>query len=441
MSKLFNIKDCGKYFTMPRRWFPLWILDWYILREFLVKYCILMLVFITLFVLSDVYNYISEFLEAESPISDIIKFLLVKMPGNIRFILPISMLLGCMWCMATFGKNLEITAMRASGISLFRCGVPIFAVGLLVTAVNIFFNEFLVPKTENMAERLYAATAEKRRTVQHLLAYRSPDGKRNWLFKTFVKGESQNNVTLRTFWDENLIRQLIGEPGSPRCRDTVTRLFPTHAARILAQDRDGQREAIFKALNGRKIDIFAQRVDFDRKKRVWTFMEGFFVSFDRKDEHDHSASRGTSQIHKEEKYQKILFSRRHIPERPDDITNAVREKDDLSTSEIFDLVKRNANMPDRVRCIYMTLFYYRISFPWACLIAVFLGIPLATRNERTGSLLAVISAVVIIVVYIVIAQVFLIFGKAGVVPPLIAGTLPTAAFITYGVWRVFFDRN
>ena len=138
---------------------------------------------------------------------------------------------------------------------------------------------------------------------------------------------------------------------------------------------------------------------------------------------------------------KIVFSRRHIPERPDDITNAVREKDDLSTSEIFDLVKRNSNMPDRVRCIYMTLFYYRISFPWACLIAVFLGIPLATRNERTGSLLAVISAVVIIVVYIVIAQVFLIFGKAGVVPPLIAGTLPTAAFITYGVWRVFFDRN
>ena len=98
-------------------------------------------------------------------------------------------------------------------------------------------------------------------------------------------------------------------------------------------------------------------------------------------------------------------------------------------------------MPDRVRCIYMTLFYYRISFPWACLIAVFLGIPLATRNERTGSLLAVVSAVVVIVVYIVIAQVFLILGKAGFVPPVIAGILPTVAFIVYGVWRVFFDRN
>lgn len=441
MKKLFNIKDLGEYFTVPRRWFPLWILDWYILREFLVKYCILMLVFIILFVLSDVYNYISEFLDAEAPISDIVKFLLLKMPGNIRFILPISMLLGCMWCMATFGKNLEITAMRASGISLFRCGTPIFAVGLVVTGINIYFNEILVPETENIAERIYAETAEKRRTVQHLLAYRSPDGKRNWLFKTFVKGEAQSNATLRTFWGENLIRQLVGEPGTPEFRAKVLRLLPTHASRILALDRAGQKEAIHKALSGRKIDIFAKRVNFDRKTGAWTFADGYFVSFDRKDEYDISASRGTSQVHQEEKFVKIVFPKREIPERPIDITNAVREKDDLATSEIIDLVRRNPNMPDRVRCIYMTLFYYRISFPWACLIAVFLGIPLATRNERTGSLLAVISAVVIIVVYIVIAQVFLIFGKAGVVPPFIAGTLPTVAFIGYGVWRVFFDRN
>ena len=426
---------------MPRRWFPLWVLDWYILREFLIKYCVLMLVFVILFILSDVYNTISDFLEAEASNADIAKYLLMKLPGNIRFILPISMLLGCMWCMATFGKNLEITAMRASGVSLFRCGVPIFAVGIIVTAVNIYFNEFLVPRTGNMAERLYNDAAEKRKNVQHLLAYRSPDGKRHWLFKTFVRGEAQKNVTLRTFWDENMIRQLIGEPGTPQCRALVKKIMPNHASKILSLDRKGQKEEIFKFLNGRKIDIFAKQADYDFKAGRWTFREGIFVSFDRRDEHDLSASRGTSQIHSEEPYTCVVFSAEQIPERPDDITNAVREKDDLSSAVILDLVRRNPNMPDRVRCIYMTLFYYRISFPWACLIAVFLGIPLATRNERTGSLMAVVSAVVVIVIYIVIAQVFMILGKAGLVPPLIAGTLPTAAFICYGVWRVFFDRN
>ncbi len=426
---------------MPRRWFPLWILDWYILREFLIKYCILMMVFITLFILSDVYNNISDFLDGEAPFSVIAQFLLMKLPGNIRFILPMSMLLGCMWCMATFGKNLEITAMRASGVSLFRCGVPIFAVGVVVTGVNVYFNEFLVPRTENMAERIYASAAERRKDVRHLLAYRSPDGKRHWLFSSFVTGTEQKQVTLRTFWNESLIRQFIGDTSTPQARELIKRILPAHSSRILALDRKGQKEALFKALNGRKIDIFAEKVSFNRKHRIWTFENGHFISFDRKDEYDNSASRGTSQVHKDEKYRIVVFHRDQIPERPDDIRNAVREKDDLSTTVILDLVRRNPNMPDRVRSIYMTLFYYRISFPWACLIAVFLGIPLATRNERTGSLLAVISAVVIIVAYIVIAQVFLIFGKGGFIPPIIAGTLPTAGFIIFGIWRVFFDRQ
>ena len=432
---------CKRLNTIPRRWFPLWVLDGYILREFLIKYCILMLVFVLLFVLSDVYNTISDFLEAEAPIRMIVLYLGAKLPGNIRFILPISMLLGCMWCMATFGKNLEITAMRASGVSLFRCGMPIFAAGVVVTGINIYFNEFLVPRSEKVAERIYAQVAERRVHVQNLLAYRSPDGRRHWLFKTFVRGEAQSNVMLRTFWDKYLISQFIGEPGAAAFRERVRRVMPSRAGAILALDAKGQGEALFRALNGRKVDIYAQKTTFYPKEGKWVFLDGYFVSFDRKDEYDTSASRGTSAVHPREKYGKVTFTSAQIPERPDDITNAVREKDDLSTAVILDLVKRNPNMPDRVRKIYMTLFYYRISFPWACLIAVFLGIPLATKNERTGSLLAVISAVVIIVAFIVIAQVFLILGKAGLCPPVIAGTLPTLCFIAFGIWRVFFDRN
>ena len=158
---------------LRRRWFPLWMLDGYILREFMIKYSVLMLVFVILFILNDVYNDISDFLEAKTPVRIIVSYLLYKLPGNIRFILPISMLLGCMWTMAAFGKNMEVTAMRASGVSLFRCGCPIFAVGLVVTAVNIYFNEAMIPFSERRAEAIYETQARKREVVQHLLAFRS----------------------------------------------------------------------------------------------------------------------------------------------------------------------------------------------------------------------------------------------------------------------------
>ena len=123
------------------------------------------------------------------------------------------------------------------------------------------------------------------------------------------------------------------------------------------------------------------------------------------------------------------------------ILNSIIEKDELPTWVIWDLVRRTPNMAERVEAIYMTVFYYRLAFPWACFLAVFLGIPLATKNERTGSLLAIITAVVIIVVYIVAAQVFLVLGKGGFLNPMFAGLAPTVAFIAFSVYRIYHDRN
>ena len=431
----------GDLKLLPRRWFPLWNIDGYILREFLIKYSILLLVFIILFILSDVYRDISAFLEARSAPRDILLYLAYKLPGNIRFVLPISMLLGCMWTMATFGKNMEITAMRASGISLSRCGGSIFIVGLIVTAVNIYFNEGLVAYTERQAELIYDRAADRRRTVQNILAYSSTDHKRRWLFKTFVDGEEQQHVTLKTFWNDEMISSLVGRPGSPGYEKRIREIFETDAEKILALPADRQSRIVRRELLDRKIDIYAQKTLHDRKTGIWTFEKGTFVSYDRNDETRFAASRGTSSMHRDISFDVLRFSRRSAPETPDDILNAIREKDDLPTIVIWNIVKRNPQLPARVKNIYMTVFYYRLAFPWACFLAVFLGIPLATKNERTGSLLAIITAVVVIVAYIVIAQIFQVLGKSGFVSPVVAGLAPTIAFIVCGAWRLLTDRN
>ena len=426
---------------LHRRWFPLWILDGYILREFLIKYSVLMLVFSILFILNDVYNDISEFLEAKAAMRIFIAYLLYKLPGNIRYILPISMLLGCMWTMAAFGKNMEVTAMRASGVSLFRCGCPIFAVGLVVTGVNIYFNEAMIPYSERRSQEIYESCARKREVVQHLLAFRSNDQQRHWLFKTYVTGNVQNNVVVKTFWSEQVVPQLIGVPGEPGFADRVRKIFRDRAERLLKLPRREMDEEMLKLLSERKLDIHADQVEFLPRTGEWIFSNGTFVSYDRNDETRFEASRGTSAIHASIPFKTLRFSSKEILETPSDIINSIKEKDDLPTVEIWQLLRRNPNMPDRVRAIYETVFYYRLAFPWACFLAVFLGIPLATKNERTGSMLAIVSAIGVIVVYIVIAQVFLVLGKGGHVNPALAGLMPTIGFISYGVWRILCDRN
>lgn len=427
---------------LKRRWFPLWKLDGYILREFLIKYTILLLLFIILFVLNDIYRDIADFFDAQADWHEIAAYLICKIPGNIRFILPISMLLGCMWTMATFGKYLEVTAMRASGVSLFRCGGAILFAGLIVSIVNIYFNEKLVPQTSVIAEKIYDQSSDSRRYVHSLLTYRSDDGKRRWLFQEFTSGKSFNSVTLKTFWNDSTARCIAGISGTPQ--------YATMMKKILGEKRWQQlnalppelrRERMAKLMNNRKIDFNIKNAEYDTEQKCWIFRSGTFICYDNNDETMFKASSGTTAMHDEIEFTDLVFDEAAIPESPEDIANSIKEKDELSTVVIWQILRRNPNMPERARAIYQTVLFYRLAFPWASFLAVFLGIPLAAKNERTGSMLAIISAIIMIVIYIITAQLFLMLGKSGAVPPVVAGLAPTISFIAIGVWRLLFGKN
>ncbi len=377
-----NEKKYRSLVVIPRRWGMLPTLDMYIFREFMIKLSVLVLVFIILFLLSDVFNELGSFLDAHASMDDFVMFLLLKLPGNIRFVMPIALLLGCMWTMATFGKNLEVTAMRASGVSLFRCGGPILLVGLAVTGLNVYFNEALVPYTEREAAVL-RESAVKKVFEQDMLTYRSPDLQRSWFFRSFTNGQKNSGVLLKKYRDGSIMEW----------------------------------------------DISAKNAVFEEGKG-WTFYNVIRTPFSRD-----GLMQKRATTHKT-----LFFPCREIPESGEDIANAIKDEEELPTWVIWNIVHKNQEISQRMRNIYMTVFYYRLAYPWACFLAVFLGIPLATKNERSGSLLAIIMAVVMIVAYIVIAQVFLVLGKQGLLPSAVAGLMPTLAFIVYGYCKVFFHK-
>ncbi len=373
--------------TFPRRKGLLPTLDLYIFREFMIHLSILLLVFMTLFVLGDVFNDLSDFLEKGASLKQIIYFLLLKLPGNIRFILPITVLLACMWTMAMFGKHMEVTAMRSSGLSLFRCGGSIFVVGLIVTGVNIWFNEALVPYTEREAEIMKFYATKGGGTLpdaQKLLTFRSFDKRRTWLFKSFNLNKDQQDVVLKRYrGDKSLDWEITA-----------------------------------------KIAAFS-------KKNGWTFYNGAFTPYS----HDGLMPKST------EYFKKLSKDRREVPETPDNILNTVKNKNELPSWVIWRMVRNTKNMAPRCRAILMSVFYHRLAFPWACFLAVFLGIPLATQNERSGIMLSIIVAIAVIVIYIIVSQLLLILGKQGVLEPIVAGLFPTIAFLVYGWYTVVRNRN
>lgn len=375
----------AKLKVVPRKWGYMPTLDRYILREFITKFSVLLLVFILGFIMGDVFDSLSDFLNNDATLAMTVSYFIMRLPGNIRFILPITMLLSCIWTMATFGKNHEITAMRASGVSLFRCGGSIFIIGILVSFVNIYFNEQLVPYSERMAITILAdAKGEKNLSTEKMLIYRSQDGRRAWFFRVFDKKSINENVILKYYRPDGTLEYDINA--------TKAKFVPGYG---------------------------------------WFFTNNIKTKY---------SSDGLLP-YRPEFIKEIYYPKVDVPEDPEDILNAIKDEEDLPSWVILDILNRSENMSDRMKNTYWTLFFYRLAFPWSCFLAVFLGIPLATKGERSGIMLAIITAVGVIIAYMITANIFLLLGKQGYIYPVIAGLAPTICFIIYGYYKVIFNQN
>ncbi len=371
-------KEFKKLEVAKRRWGVLRVLDMYVMREFLIKWSILILVFVFGFIMGDVYDVLGDFLDADASVSETLLFFILRLPGNVRFILPISMLLGTIWTMAAFGKNLEITAMRASGVSLFRCGVPIMFVGFVITMVNIYFNEIMVPKTEHRAQRILARVRGHEASQQKMLVYRSMDGERAWFFRIFEENSFQKNVIFKQY------------------RKDGTLEYDLNIEKALYVDGKGW--------------------EFTGVTKTLYTADGLMP-------------------YSPTQMDKMFLSAKKVDETPESILNAIKDEEDLPSWVIWNIMKSTDSMSERMKNVYMTLFCYRLAFPWACFLAVFLGIPIATKSERSGVMTSIMVAVALILGYIICANLFLMLGKQGVLNPVFAGLAPTVGFICYGYYK------
>ena len=368
-----------KFYWMPT-------LDGYIMRAFLVPFFILLFAFTLLFIIMDMYNDVGDFLENKASVSVSVEYFLLKIPGNIRFILPITVLLACMYALANLGRNRELTAIRASGISLGRCGLPIFVVGFCVMLVNFYFNEQLVPETTRKAE-IVRKTVNNEKYVEQSnaqLQFHSGDRLRSWYFGQFDNDGYQEKVKLKIF-EKN--------PENTRHR------------------------------------ILLRTIEAEKTR----FVPGVGWEFYKPEIHEYSEDGLPGDAIMPET-DPLVFSEEEIPDKPSVIIKSVIEPDSLSSLEIVSILRENPNMATNLRRIYATLLFNRLAFPWACFLCAFFAFPLATKNERSGIFTAIATAVGLAVLYQVLNEIFMVAGKNGYLPPVLAGITPTVVFGAYGIY-------
>ena len=109
--------------------------------------------------------------------------------------LPIALLLGLLFCLSNLGKNNELIAFRASGISNARLAMPFLIAGLVATVAVFVVDEAFVPTGKARAETFKSELrGSGSRTVLASFFYTNETDNREWRIGRFNTGTRHLDV-------------------------------------------------------------------------------------------------------------------------------------------------------------------------------------------------------------------------------------------------------
>jgi len=133
------------------------ILDRYLLRNLLINYLIGLSVMISLYIALDMFVNMDEFTEHGYPLSTVIVNIIdFYLPNVLLYFAQLSGVITAYACFAVLSrmrKLNEMTAILASGVSLYRVAVPIIAFGIGTTALLVIDTELLIPRVAHKLAR------------------------------------------------------------------------------------------------------------------------------------------------------------------------------------------------------------------------------------------------------------------------------------------------
>jgi lipopolysaccharide export system permease protein len=91
---------------------------------------------------------------------------LLSVPFTFALTLPMSVLVAVLYAFSQFTTDNEITALKASGVSLLRLSAPLFVAGLLMTGGMLYFNDQILAESNHRLKNLLVDIARKSPTLE-----------------------------------------------------------------------------------------------------------------------------------------------------------------------------------------------------------------------------------------------------------------------------------
>ncbi|MEX1062575.1 MAG: LptF/LptG family permease [Balneolaceae bacterium] len=349
-------------------------LDRYIFFRLLTITLFVLVVLICVFILIDFSENSDDFSDQGATIAQIWnEYYINYIPEMVRLVSPVAIFVACLFLTGQMTERLEITAIKASGISLYRLAAPYMLFGLSLAAIISYLDAYVIP-TSN-AERIlfeqeYLGTGNDKIDNGGLYRQESP----NTIFSV-NHFDSNSNVgysfTLVEFSADREIRRIV----------TANRLGWVDSLQTWKAER--------------------------YKERTFT-EEGYVDSTNR------------------EQLVDVNVLPRDLARRTSDIYQLTYPEAVNYIESIQRVGAGDINLP-------LVQLYNRIAYPVSILVVSLIGFALASERRKGGKGFYITAGLVISFVYLVLMKVAEPFGAAGTLDPVYAAGLPHLLFLLIGI--------
>ncbi len=346
------------------------ILTKYLLKSLLFPLFYCLLGFTLLFVINDLFDNFSDFLESGIRPMEMLYYYSILLPPVTIHILPVCLLLAVLYSLSRLTRHSEVTAMRAGGISIYRIVFPFIGIGIAATLFAGFINEAVAPDSAFRVEQFLEYQKQGRiEDIYYASNIALKSGDHVWMVQKFdTRDHSMHNV--------ELLRQ----------RDDGSDVMKIQAEKALWLD--GQ----------------------------WWFMD---ITIQHYNERGDLAGAPELILQKE---------MRELTETPQTFMSEIKDPKYLSSREMLGYLKSKKGISDNTRARLMVDFHTRVAAPLICLIVTIIGVPIGAHTGRQGALSGIMLALALFFGFYILQLVCQGFGKEEWIPAWMGGWLPIILF-------------
>jgi LPS export ABC transporter permease LptG len=357
------------------------LLDRYVLRNFLQAYLYCIAGFISIWFIFDISDNISNFLDERISRALIAQYYLTQAPQILVVLLPVSLLLALLFCLARMSRSNEIVSMLTAGVSIPRVLAPLLAAGLLTTLGSAALNYSLAPHAEYARKKLLEDPNASRKALGILgQIFRNRTDNRTWFIQQFQPGGNA---------------------------------FVT--VQILQQDESDNIVT----------NYIATRVLYHPDNQAWELQEVKVVYYDQ-----------SGNITRIVDSPSITIA--NWTETPFRLSSANLRAEYLSVPELRDYLTFNSDFPPTLLAPFATHLQYRMALPWTCLVITLIATPLGIGYSRRGVLASVAIAILLAFSMNFVTHLFLALGEGARVPSWVAAWMPNILFAAIGLFLLYF---